>query len=152
MTFMRSISTFALTAGLAAILSACAPQPGPGPDTGPAGLERSVTNVRSRPTSKSARVTALPTGTQVVVLDTSGNWKLVQTDAGVRGWVYDRYLGPRRASRPAAGRGTVGRRPTAPSPAPEPAPAPEADVVVDVRAADPDADAPAEGAAALPGE
>ena len=48
-------------------------------------------NVRQKPENGSAVVTALPAGTEVVILDVNGGWRLI-TNGAVEGWVYYKYL------------------------------------------------------------
>lgn len=53
---------------------------------------RQGVNVRARAQSGSARVGTLDANERVAVLDQQQGWMLVQSDAGVSGWVYGRYL------------------------------------------------------------
>ena len=83
----------------AAIMQPMAPIAGSPVDPAAVGGDRLVVmaaalNMRTSPNNTSGVVRSYPRGTTVAELSRNGGWIQVQTDDGVVGWMYQRYLEP----------------------------------------------------------
>ena len=162
----RVLRHLGIALGLLLVLAACLPQEQrriPGGNNNPVTLglqtfSNAGVNVRANPTTRSAKLGVIAKGETVYVLQHQGNWAFVRGAADLRGWVYAKYLGPRKvtrkstrktkrkSSRKSKRKGGAKRRAKAPAKS-----APKSDEVVGECKGD--ACAPGGGgAAALPGE